>query len=172
MQNGIRIGESPLGRGVFATRVFLSNQVFGRVMGQVFHDPGYESDYCIDLDEGRSFEPAPPFRYLNHSCDPNCELVFCEVPDGRGKASDPEVWIEALQPIQPGDQLTIDYAWAADASIPCRCESPNCRGWIVAAEEVHLLHTWRLQRGWASNRTASDSLDDGRPAASSGASAG
>ena len=38
---------------------------------------------------------------------------------------------------RPGDELTIDYAWEAEAAIPCLCAAENCRGWIVAIEELH-----------------------------------
>jgi hypothetical protein len=124
------------------------------VKGRVFHDAGHETDYCIDLEESGLFEPAPPFRYLNHSCNPNCELVFCEVCDDCGNPSDPEVWVESLQPIHPGEQLTIDYRWTAETSIPCGCNSPNCRGWIVAAEQVHLLQAKRPKRGGANRPKA------------------
>jgi hypothetical protein len=74
----IRIGRTPLGRGVFARRRVRPEQVIGVIRGQVIVDPKYTSDYCMDLGEGCSLEPASPFRFLNHSCEPNCELFFWE----------------------------------------------------------------------------------------------
>ena len=53
----------------------------------------------------------------------------------------PEIWIEAIAEINPGDQLTIDYGWPADSAIPCRCGAINCRGWIVAEEELELMYS-------------------------------
>jgi hypothetical protein len=49
------------------------------------------------------------------------------------------VLIGARQAIQPGQELTIDYAWPANAAIPCLCQSKSCRGWIVAAKELRKL---------------------------------
>lgn len=69
-------------------------------------------------------------RYINHSCDPNCEAVI----DGR------HIWIEALRTIAPEEELVYDYQYERedDASdddekrYPCRCGSPTCRGTILA----------------------------------------
>jgi uncharacterized protein len=65
-------------------------------------------------------------RYINHSCEPNCESVT------RGK----RVWIYALRDIEAGEELTYDYNLTGDdgdleaqaADYPCRCGSTSCRG--------------------------------------------
>jgi len=41
--------------------------------------------------------------------------------------------------IKQGDELTIDYAWSADAAIPCGCGSKNCRGYVVSEKELSKL---------------------------------
>lgn len=133
----LRIGRTPLGRGLFARRRYRPQQVIGVVRGQVIEDPDYASDYCIELGEGRCLEPAAPFRYLNHSCEPNCELFFWETDQA---APLDRLWLQALRPIEPGEELTIDYAWPADAAIPCDCGAAGCRGWIVLTEELPLLY--------------------------------
>lgn len=132
----VRIGRTPLGRGVFARRRFRAEQVIGVIRGQVIDDPEYTSNYCMDLGEGRSLEPVAPFCYLNHSCEPNCELFSWETDE---PAPLDRLWLQALRPIEPGEELTIDYAWPAEAAIPCGCGAAGCRGWIVAAEELDLL---------------------------------
>lgn len=132
----VRVGRTPLGLGVFARRRFRAQQVVGVIRGQVFDDPDYSSAYCMELAGGRTLEPAAPFRYLNHSCRPNCELFFYEAEDA---APQDRLWLQALTAIEPGDELTIDYAWSADAAIPCACGASDCRGWIVAPEELPLL---------------------------------
>lgn len=146
---GVRVGDSSLGQGVFATRHFYAKETVGRVEGATIRDPGYGSEYCMELDSIHSLEPEAPFRFLNHSCQPNCELVVVEaeeVSDGSPKAEDAptlwvasEVWVEALTSIEPGDQLTIDYAWPFEEAIPCQCGSPKCRGWIVDADQLDQL---------------------------------
>ena len=47
-----------------------------------------------------------------------------------------ELWLTVEADIEPGEQMTIDYGWPAKSAIPCGCGSPECRKWIVAAEEL------------------------------------
>jgi SET domain-containing protein len=70
-------------------------------------------------------------RFINHSCDPNCESVI-----GGGR-----VFIDAAKPIKAGAELTYDYAYTRDGSeteeeetglYGCRCGAKNCRGTILA----------------------------------------
>ncbi len=67
-------------------------------------------------------------RFINHSCDPNCEAVD---EDGR-------IFIEAIRNIQPGVELAYDYQFEsaeprAEAlkRYPCSCGAATCRGTIV-----------------------------------------
>ena len=80
-------------------------------------------------------EPDAPFRFLNHSCQPNCSLSEFEVEHDDG-SSHLELWLSIATAVAPGEQLTIDYAWPAEHAIPCRCKSPGCRQWIVAADQL------------------------------------
>ena len=70
-------------------------------------------------------------RFINHSCDPNCESV---IEGGR-------VFIDAVEPIRTGEELTYDYAYTRDGTeteeeetglYGCRCGSKKCRGTILA----------------------------------------
>jgi SET domain-containing protein len=69
-------------------------------------------------------------RFINHSCDPNCEAV---IDAGH-------IYIEAKRTIQPGEELVYDYQYdrADDADesdekrYPCYCGAANCRGTILA----------------------------------------
>ncbi|MBI4869341.1 MAG: SET domain-containing protein-lysine N-methyltransferase [Candidatus Wallbacteria bacterium] len=84
-----------------------------------------EDDRVIDA--GRGGNDA---RFVNHSCEPNCESVL---EDGR-------VFIRALRDIDPGEELAYDYKLrhetAADpetaARFACRCGAPSCRGTLLA----------------------------------------
>jgi len=68
-------------------------------------------------------------RYINHSCDPNCEAV---IEDGR-------IFIYARKNIQPGTELAYDYMFEPDGesleelrkTYPCRCGARKCRGTIM-----------------------------------------
>ena len=71
-------------------------------------------------------------RYINHSCEPNCEAVM---DAGR-------VYIEALRTIMAGEELTYDYRleWEEPydpeeaARYVCRCGAPGCRGTLLAPQ--------------------------------------
>ena len=82
----VRVGKAAYGWGVFAIKKLKANRTVGRGRGDVIPDADYGSDYCIDLGNGTSIEPKRPFRCLNHSCEPNCELSFTQV--GRNTARD------------------------------------------------------------------------------------
>ncbi len=136
--SAVDVRPTAMGQGLFARQRFGPEQVIGEISGEVIEDPEYGSDYCMHLDDDAKLEPSEPFRYLNHSCEPNCELVLWKSRKC-GENRYPRMWLQALRMIQPGDELTIDYGWPADAAIPCRCESPACRGWIVDVEEMPQL---------------------------------
>lgn len=135
----IRVGKSVCGKGVYAARDLPGDHIVGQILGRVIDDPEYTSSYCIDLGGDQSLEPRSPFRYLNHSCTPNCLLTLydCEYEDGSPAPA--ELCLETLRPVKTGEELTIDYAWSADGAIPCLCGSPGCRGWIVDPDELPQL---------------------------------
>lgn len=68
-------------------------------------------------------------KWINHSCDPNCDAV---VDDGR-------IWIETIRDVQPGEELAYDYAYkleerhtpAARRKYPCNCGARGCRGTLL-----------------------------------------
>src|ERR1041385_1144924 len=69
-------------------------------------------------------------RFINHSCDPNCEAGV----DRR------RLYIEAIRPTQPGEELAYDYSYERydyhsakdEALYACRCGARTCRGTILA----------------------------------------
>jgi hypothetical protein len=133
----IRVGETHVGRGVFARRAIKAGIVLGEVHGEHLDDHPEDSSYVMELPSGRLLDPAAPLRFVNHSCDPNCELFYWE-----GDAENPQedrLWMQTIRPIAAGAELSIDYSWPADAAIPCRCGTPQCRGWIVDPAELHLM---------------------------------
>jgi len=133
--DSVVVKTSDLGMAVYACRHFQADVNIGEITGTVIDDPDYGSEYCMTAGEGQSLEAAAPFRFLNHSCNPNCELIIWE----GDTPADWELCLHSIRPIEPGDQLTIDYAWSVDAAIPCLCRSEKCRGWIVNESELHLI---------------------------------
>lgn len=66
--------------------------------------------------------------YINHSCDPNLELVV----EGDGPEPD-RVYFRAIRDIRRGEEVTWDYLTAeTELSSPfnCGCDAVNCRGRI------------------------------------------
>ena len=127
-----------LGRAVFVKCDFEAEELVGEVVGTIIHDPDYSSSYCMDLGRGAVLEAAEPFRLLNHSCDPNCELILWRYRRFN-KRRYHRVWLQTLRTIAAGEELTIDYCWPASDAIPCSCQSSRCRGWIVSPEELDQL---------------------------------
>lgn len=149
-RRSVRVGPTPVGKGVFARRHYPATAIVGEITGEFIDDPTYSSEYCIEIDSEMSLEPAAPFRFLNHSCDPNCEFDFWE-PEAESDVENgisvnerwttdshwlPEILLFSLRNIEQGEELTIDYNWPASFAIRCRCGAPTCRGWVVAVDAL------------------------------------
>jgi SET domain-containing protein len=73
-------------------------------------------------------------RFLNHSCDGNCEAV----------TDRKRIFIEARKNIKAGEELLYDYQYERtdehteedEKFYACRCGSPKCRGSILAAKKI------------------------------------
>lgn len=133
----IRVGETHVGRGVFARRRLKADMVLGEILGEILDDHPEDSSYVMELPSCKLLEPAAPLRFLNHSCDPNCEIFYWEAEPGT--VQEDRLWLQTIRPIEPGEELLIDYSWPADAAIPCRCGATGCRGWICDPAEMHLV---------------------------------
>ena len=60
-------------------------------------------------------------RYINHSCEPNCEAVVTKRT----------IWIVALRDIQAGEELSYNYGLTTKP-YRCKCGAKNCGGYILA----------------------------------------
>ena len=89
-------------------------------------------DYDIDANH-----KGNKARWINHSCDPNCEAVLDE-HDGKNRKKD-RVFIEAIRRIAPGEELTYNYGIVLDephtAKVKklwaCKCGAKNCTGTML-----------------------------------------
>src|SRR6202045_1366877 len=81
---------------------------------------GVARTYLYGLDDGKTVIDGHGLgAYLNHSCDPNCE-----VDEIKGR-----VWLFAIRDIAAGEELVWDYnLYDDDDPAPCYCGSPKCRG--------------------------------------------
>ncbi|MCC7052454.1 MAG: SET domain-containing protein-lysine N-methyltransferase [Gemmatimonadaceae bacterium] len=134
------------GKGAFATRRIPKGhriiEYLGECIDEAESDIRYPDDemgrhhtFLFSIGDGtRVLDAGPiewPAKYINHSCDPNCEAI--EEEDGR-------VFISALRNIPKGAELSYDYAYERTAEhteadeklYVCRCGSAKCRGTIMA----------------------------------------
>ena len=92
---------------------------------------GVSRTYLYGLEDGKTLIDGEGLgAYLNHSCNPNCEVD--EIKD--------RVWIFALRDIAAGEELVWDYSLYDDESpAPCYCRSPQCRGTMYSPEWLATL---------------------------------
>ncbi len=147
MNKWLEIRESPIqGKGAFAhidipagTRII---EYTGEIITHEEADERYDDaamhrhhTFLFAVDEDTVIDGANsdnPAKYINHSCDPNCEPVV------EGK----RIFIDALRDIKKGEELFYDYAYERDhdgsddeSLYHCLCGSPKCRGTILAPKE-------------------------------------
>jgi [histone H3]-lysine4 N-trimethyltransferase ASH1L len=86
--------------------------------------------YCLHLDGGLVIDGhrmGGECRFVNHSCEPNCEMQKWSV-NGLFRMA-----LFALEDIDAGKELGYDYNFSlfnAAEGQPCKCGSINCRGVI------------------------------------------
>jgi SET domain-containing protein len=141
----VEVRQSPIhGRGVFALKRIKKGQRIIEYLGERIAPEEGESRYDDDaidhphvllftvdektvIDGGVNGNEA---IYINHSCDPNCEAVN----------DDGHISVDALRTIQPGGELSFDYALERPGEFlaewkeryRCRCGAPACRGTMLA----------------------------------------
>ena len=127
------------GRGVFAIKRIPADTRIIEYTGErkpwdgIEEDPDDPRTYLFGLKNGKDvIDPANggnEARWINHSCDPNCEAI-----EERGR-----VFIYALRALRPGEELSYDYQLEVDEprtkeveqESACHCGSSNCRGTML-----------------------------------------
>jgi hypothetical protein len=87
---------------------------------------GAPRTYLYGLGDGKKIIDGEGIAaYLNHSCDPNCEID--EIKN--------RAYIFALRDIAAGEELLWDYnLYDDDDPAPCHCGSAKCRGTMYSRE--------------------------------------
>ena len=81
----------------------------------------FELNSRFDIDGSYKYNTA---RYINHSCDPNCEVSIINN----------RLWISAIKKIKRDQELTYNYGYEYDTDYKehkCRCGSLKCIGYIL-----------------------------------------
>jgi len=122
----------PHGRGLFAARQFTPGEIIVEINGQLHRQTEYAGSlFVMELDTEWLLEPDIPGCFVNHSCNPNSELI---------PFSKHSLGLVAICNIEPGIEIGYDYQWPAKKWVPhCHCKSPTCRGWMVAADQVEKM---------------------------------
>ena len=95
------------------------------------HSEETGSVYIFELNKKYDIDGSPEYnkaRYLNHSCDPNCEVDIINK----------KIWISSIKNIKLGEELTYDYGYAFDPDDykdhMCKCGSKDCIGFIISSD--------------------------------------
>ena len=132
------------GKGVFALKPIAEGETIIEYVGEVItwkealrrhpHDPSDPNHtFYFHIDDGHVIDAlygGNASRWINHSCDPNCEADEIE---GR-------VFIKALRSIRAGEELNYNYGLVLDGPItakeraqyPCWCGAAQCRGTMLS----------------------------------------
>ena len=81
----------------------------------------FELNKRYDIDGDVSYNHA---RLINHSCNPNCEVVI----------DNNHLWISALKNIKKNHELSYNYGYSYDTDYDehkCKCGSSKCVGYIL-----------------------------------------
>ncbi|TWO66677.1 SET domain-containing protein [Caenimonas sedimenti] len=135
------------GKGVFAVQDIPEGARLIEYVGEIIswkeaqrrhpwnpEDPNHT--FYFHVDEKRVIDAAHggnASRWINHSCNPNCEA---DEDEGR-------IFIKSLRNIEAGEELNYDYGLIIDepytkalkAEYPCWCGSKNCRGTLLAPKD-------------------------------------
>jgi len=142
------VRNSPIhGRGVFALRGLPKGTPIVEYKGrrtswkEATALPDSDPDnpahtFLFGLEDGRVIDArrgGNAARWINHSCDPNCEAFEDEAS---------RIFIEARRSIRRGEELTYDYRLAVEGKLSkpervqyvCRCGARKCRGSLLGGD--------------------------------------
>lgn len=90
------------------------------------------SVYIFELNSRYDIDGSPLYnkaRYINHSCDPNCEVDIINN----------EIWIISIKKIKKGSELSYDYGYPFDkddfSDHICKCGTRKCIGYIISQDD-------------------------------------
>jgi SET domain-containing protein len=136
------------GKGAFATRnikkgtrliEYLGQRITWRTADKRYDDEkmGRHHTFLFTVDDKTVIDAAVngnDARFLNHSCDGNCEAI----------SDRKRIFLDARRSIKAGEELLYDYQYERtddhtendEKFYACRCGSPKCRGSILAPKKA------------------------------------
>ena len=85
----------------------------------------FELNKRYDIDGDVSYNYA---RLINHSCNPNCEVVI----------DNNHLWISSIKNIKKNHELSYNYGYSYDTDYDehkCKCGSSKCVGYILDEDQ-------------------------------------
>ncbi len=133
---GLRVVRSSVhGYGLLALKDFKEGDMMADIEGVTWREGEWWDDtYTLRITDAVSFDMVDQTRWMNHSCTANAEIDL-----GLDEKGEPWAKLYAWRDIAAGEEVTFDYEFPAELAVPCTCGSPQCRGWIVREEELHLM---------------------------------
>ena len=137
------------GSGVFATKNIKRNTKIIEYIGEkvrksegdkrsakrikdYLHSEETGSVYIFELNSKYDIDGSPEYnkaRYINHSCNPNCEVDIVEN----------RIWISSIKAIKKGEELSYDYGYEFDKNDYkdhiCKCGYKKCIGYIISSDD-------------------------------------
>jgi hypothetical protein len=141
-----RVGRSPTGLGLFATKPIKKGTKIIRYFGPLLDskkkkDDAIENKYLFELNNRWTIDGSVRknvARYINHACKPNAES------DVRPRKR--KVFIRAIKNIEPGEEINYDYgtdyfkAYLKPIGCKCvACEKKRKKQRAEARAEKHRL---------------------------------
>jgi uncharacterized protein len=145
----VTVGTSKVhGRGVFAGQAikagtpiieYAGERITPREAQRRYPEvPGQpRATHLLNVDKRTTIDGAVDGNeaiYVNHSCDPNAELLVYKR----------RVFLIALRPIKKGDEITYDYNLVIHGNVDvptalrataCKCGAKNCRRTMLRVED-------------------------------------
>ena len=86
----------------------------------------FELNKRYDIDGLFEYNSA---RYINHSCNPNCEVEIIKN----------QIWIISIKNIKKNSEFNYDYGYPFDKDDfkdhVCKCGSNQCIGYIISRDD-------------------------------------
>ena len=127
-------------KGVYAKRSIAKDEHIIRYLGTrlTYKQASAETaddTYHYQISKRYTIDGKNDARYINHSCEPNCESDII-----RGV-----IWIIAIRDIKKGEELSYNYCYDSKEALdyPCRCGASICIGYI--ADEAYWSKISRLK---------------------------
>jgi len=129
----LRIGTSRIaGQGLFAAQDIKKGTDIIQYIGEKISKEESKrrlaqgNAYIFELNDRWDIDGSPLYniaRYINHSCNPNCEV----------QRTTRTLWIVARRHIKAGKELSYNYGYESK-KYRCTCGAKNCCGYILDEE--------------------------------------